>query len=81
VLIPAIFGVILFLCGVRNAYLLIPLLVLSMPIGVNMVVFPESIGLDSRENAKTLFVSYLFALAALPLTFSLISHLSTLAPL
>ena len=74
--IPGIFGIVMYLIGLRGIYLLIPLLVLSMPIGVNIVVFPESCGIDARDNAKTVFLSYILAAGILPLTFSLISHLS-----
>ena len=78
VVIPSIFGVALFFVGLQGAYLLIPLLVLSMPLGVNIVVFPESCGIDARDNAKTVFLSYILAVVILPLTFSLTYHLSGL---
>ncbi len=42
----------------------------SMPVGMNVVVYPESAGLDSTEGAKTCFISYIFALVVLPLIFS-----------
>ena len=76
VVIPGIFGVAMYCIGLRGIYFLIPLLVLSMPIGVNIVVFPESCGIDARDNAKTVFLSYILAAGILPLTFSLISSLS-----
>ena len=76
VVIPGIFGVVMYFIGIRGIYFLIPLLVLSMPIGVNIVVFPESCGIDARDNAKTVFLSYILAAGILPLTFSLISYLS-----
>lgn len=76
IVIPGIFGVAMYFIGLRGIYLLIPLLVLSMPIGVNIVVFPESCGIDARDNAKTVFLSYILAAGILPLTFSLISHIS-----
>ena len=76
VLIPLIFFVILFPLGVRGDFLLIPLLVMAMPIGVNTVVFPESCGEDATDNARLLCISYIMALAFLPLVFSLISMLA-----
>lgn len=76
--IPALFCAVLFLIGIRGDYLLFPLLIFSMPLGLNLVVFPESLGEDASENAKLCFVSYILAAAILPITFSAISWLSTL---
>lgn len=76
--IPLVFFVILFFTGMRGDFLLIPLMVMSMPIGVNTVVFPESCGEDATDNARVLFVSYIMALAFLPLVFSLITKLAAL---
>ena len=76
--IPAVFGGILFLLGLRDMQLLIPLLFLSLPLGLNLVVFPESFGYDARDNARMCFVSYLLAIAVLPITFTLIQGLSQL---
>ena len=76
--IPLVFFVILFFAGFRDSFLLIPLLVMSMPIGVNTVVFPESIGEDATDNARVLFISYIMALVFLPLVFSLITKLAVL---
>ena len=77
--IPLVVFAVLYLTGLRGDFLLIPLLVMSMPIGVNTVVFPESIGEDATDNARMLFISYIMALAFLPLAFSLITKLATLA--
>lgn len=76
--IPALFCAVLFLIGIRGEYLLFPLLIFSMPLGLNLVVFPESLGEDASENAKLCFVSYILAAVILPITFSAISWLSTL---
>ena len=38
--IPAVFGGILFLLGVRGMYLALPIMTLCMPLGLNLVVFP-----------------------------------------
>jgi len=76
--IPAIFGVVLLLLGFRDMQLMIPLLFLSLPLGLNLVVFPESFGYDARDNARMCFVSYLLAIIVLPVTFTLIQGLSRL---
>lgn len=76
--IPLVFFIILFFTGFRGDFLIIPLMVMSMPIGVNTVVFPESCGEDATDNARVLFISYIMALAFLPLVFSLITKLAVL---
>jgi hypothetical protein len=42
-----------------------------MPVGMNVVVFPEANGMDSTEGSKMCFLSYVMALALLPLVFEL----------
>ena len=79
---PAIVGGIFFiihLCGwsgelfSRIAFLSI--LAVSMPVGMNTVVYPESVGIDSTEGAKNCFVSYIMALVTLPIVFSIAQNL------
>ena len=74
--IPLIFFGLLMLTGMRGNFLMIPLLVMAMPIGVNTVVFPESIGEDATDNARVLFISYIMALVLLPPVFALLEMLS-----
>ncbi len=45
------------------------IIVSAMPVGMNVVVYPESKGIDSTEGAKTCFLSYILALGLLPLAF------------
>ena len=78
VLIPLVFFAVLYPLGLRGDFLLIPLLVMAMPIGVNTVIFPESCGEDATDNARVLCISYIMALVFLPLVFSLIAQLATL---
>lgn len=78
VALPAVFGIVMVLLGIREMNLLIPLVLLSMPLGLNLVVFPESHGYDAGDNAKWCFVSYLMAMLILPFTFALIQYLSQL---
>lgn len=54
------------------------IIVSAMPVGMNVVVFPESAGQDSTEGAKSCFISYVLALGAMPLIFFL---MDTIAPL
>ncbi len=76
--IPALYCAILFLVGIRGTYLLLPLLIFSMPLGLNLVVFPESLGEDASGNAKLCFVSYILAAFILPVTFAALTWLSSL---
>jgi len=75
---PLIFGVVMVLLGIREMNLLIPLVFMSLPLGLNLVVFPESYGIDAQENASMCFVSYLLAIAILPITFGLIQTIAYL---
>ena len=43
----------------------------ALPVGMNTVVFPESVGQDSTEGAKTCYMSYILALGTMPLVFTL----------
>ncbi len=49
----------------------------AMPIGMNVVVFPESVGMDATEGAKTCFISYVLALVTLPVIFSVLMKVLT----
>ena len=75
--IPLIFGVVLLLFGLKGQYLMMPLLVVGIPLGLNLVIYPESQGQEKQasENAKLCFVSYLLALVVLPCTFTAITFL------
>ena len=76
--IPCIFVLLLliiYLCGWQNQEFMriafLTIIVVSMPVGMNTVVYPESCGMDSTEGAKSCFISYILALGILPLIFSL----------
>ena len=75
--IPLIFGAILMLCNIKGQYLMMPLLVAGIPLGLNLVVYPESQGYEKQasENATLCFVSYLLALLVLPCTFATLTKL------
>ncbi len=73
--IPALFVAALYLLGARGMYLMIPGIYLALPLGMNVVVFPASLGYDTRENARMCFVSYLLAIPLLPLWFTVLQSL------
>ena len=71
--IPALFFGVLWLCGVRGEWLLLPLTVFAMPLGLNLVVYPESQGMDASDNARMCCVSYILAVFMLPLIFGFLT--------
>lgn len=75
--IPVIFGVVLMALGLKGQFLMMPLLVAGIPLGLNLVVYPESQGFEKQasENAKLCFVSYILALLVLPFTFAILTKL------
>ncbi len=77
--IPALFGAVLMLCGVRGKLLFLPILLVCMPLGLNLVVYPESCGYEKEagDNAKLCFVSCVLALIILPCIFALLTHFGT----
>lgn len=76
VFIPALFFGVMYLLGIRGYMLLIPQMILAMPLGLNLVVFPESCGHHADENATHCFVSYITAALVLPITFALLSYVA-----
>ena len=82
-LIPIIVGGALFIvhiCGVSGeifqTVFRLSVIVAAMPVGMNVVVYPESCGMDSTEGAKMCFLSYIMALGALPLVFTVMEMLA-----
>lgn len=75
--ISVILGGIFWLCGLRGELLFYLLLYTSMPLGLNLVVFPESCGYEkeAEDNAKMCFVSYLMALVLLPAVFAVVTNI------
>ena len=53
-------------------YLLIPVIIAAMPVGMNIVIFREE---DGEESAQVVFLSLLFSVATVPLLFMLLAYL------
>ena len=72
--IPLLCGSLMYLLGIRGQILFLSLLFVSMPLGLNLVVFPESLGFekDAENNAKLCFISFLMSLITLPCICSLL---------
>ena len=50
---------------------------ICLPLGLNLVVYPESLGYEKEaaDNAKLCFISYVLALAVLPCLFAFLQWL------
>ncbi|MBQ3115501.1 MAG: AEC family transporter [Clostridia bacterium] len=82
---PLVVGAIFFvihLCGVSGETFVrvfkLSIIVSAMPVGMNVVVFPESAGQDSTEGAKSCFISYILALGGLPLVLTMMDLVAKL---
>ena len=75
--IPLVFGVVLYVIGVREQFLFQPLLFASLPLGLNLVVYPESCGYEKEagDNAKLCFISYLMAVILLPCILAMLTSI------
>jgi len=82
VIIPAIFALGLILIGliytIPGELIVISLFVVSMPIGLNAVIFVEASGRDSTDNARMCLISYILAFITVPIIIALISRYITL---
>lgn len=81
-LVVGLIFVVINMCGVSGeTFILVfklSIIVSAMPVGMNVVVFPESVGQDSTEGAKSCFISYIFALFALPLVLTAMDAVATM---
>ena len=75
-LIPIILGVPMYFLGLRGDLFIICMACISIPVGMNVVVYPESAGLDGTSGAKMCFISYVLAVATLPVVFEIIKILA-----
>ncbi len=73
---PLCIGTPLYLAGFRGVYLFLALLVVALPAGMNVIVFPESQGQDATENSTLVFISTILSLIAVPLIFTFAKILS-----
>ncbi|MBQ3140419.1 MAG: AEC family transporter [Clostridia bacterium] len=71
-LIPSVFGVIMYFCGVDGTTLLIATVLLALPLGTNSVVVPEAYGADSSMAAAGCLLSHLLSLITLPIVVGLL---------
>lgn len=76
--IPAVFGAVMYLCGLRGSLLFWPLIFACLPLGLNLVVYAESNGFEKEagDNAKLCFISYVLALVVLPCLFAVMTRIA-----
>lgn len=75
---PVIFGGItylLYLCGLSKEIFVFTVCLTALPAGMNVVVFPEAIGMSGKEGAQACFISYLMVIVTLPLVFAALTAL------
>lgn len=70
ILLPLIFGGLAYLgyrLGLSKEIFIFTVCLTALPAGLNVVVFPEAIGMSGKEGAQACFISYIGAVVTLPL--------------
>ncbi len=71
VVIPAIVTIILKLLHTADDVILVALCALSMPIGMNVIIFPAANGRDTTVGASMVLISHILALITIPVMFTI----------
>lgn len=72
VIIPLVFLGIMLLLKLPDMYIIVAMVTLSMPMGLNSIVFPEAYGGDSLTGAKSTFMSNVVSIVTIPVMFALL---------
>lgn len=79
IVMPVFFGAIAYLLykyvSLPREIVISIVCLVSLPAGMNVIVYPESVGLDSTEGARACFVSYIMGLATIPVVFMILEKL------
>ncbi|MBP5467358.1 MAG: AEC family transporter [Clostridia bacterium] len=70
IIYPIVFGSIaylLYVFGVPREIFIFTVCLTALPAGMNVVIFPEAIGMSGKEGAQACFISYLMVIITLPL--------------
>ena len=73
IILPVVFGGLAYLfyrLGLSEEIFIFTVCLTALPAGLNVVVFPEAIGMSGKEGAQACFISYLGAIVTLPLILS-----------
>lgn len=74
-IIPIVFLICMMLLKVPSVYIIVSTVLLSMPMGLNSIVFPEAYGGDSLTGAKSAFVSNLISIVSIPVMFTILGFI------
>ena len=75
IVFPVVFTAILWSLGVDKYTVMIAACLLSLPMGLNNIVFPEAFGGDSKTGAQSCFVCNIMGLVTVPVMFGIITYL------
>ncbi len=75
IVFPIVFSAILWVLGADNYTVMIAACLLSLPMGLNNIVFPEAFGGDSKTGAQSCFVCNVLGLVTVPVMFGLITNI------
>lgn len=75
IVFPIVFSGILWLLGADNETVMLCACLLSLPMGLNNIVFPEAFGGDSETGAQSCFVCNILGLFTVPVMYTLISNI------
>ena len=71
--IPLMCRSVLILAGMPAEHIAIITLFLALPLGLNMVIFPASVGKDTKPRAAMALISSLFSVGTLPFIIEMIA--------
>lgn len=71
IILPLVGLLVFWLAGIRGANAIMGVLFLSLPGGLNTIVFPEAYGGDSMSGARVVFITNVVGLLTIPLMVSL----------
>lgn len=73
IIIPGAFLAVMILLKLDKTFIISATVLLSMPFGLNSVVFPEAYGGDSLTGAKATFVSNILSMITIPVMFAILT--------
>lgn len=78
IIYPIVFGGItylLFRLGLSREIFIFTVCLTALPAGMNVVVYPEAVGMSGKEGAQACFVSYIMVIVTLPLVLAALTAL------
>lgn len=78
VIYPIVFGgaaYLFYMMGLSQEVFIFTVCLTALPAGMNVVVFPEAIGMSGKEGAQACFISYIMVVVTLPLVLAALTAL------